>query len=281
MGKTLANVAKCVVTNERTGRNFDIGETASDIDVEPILSQGKRDILRVKNKIYGVNETEDIVIGYKLKLKDNVFNLDVMQLVDGGTLNGNHYESIPAGEVVTKDLFTLTVYSEEKDYNVTTGYTVFKWKHCKGKVPKWKIKDGDFVVPEFEAESIPFRGEKPVDIDSVKTLPITTNPMTGVVGNTVTSNNSDVAVSVTINIKWTYTNAINPDDVTTTHFVITKKSTGAVVAGTLTIDDTHKIVTFVPTGVEANTTYTVTATAVDLLDASGTTTPITVDFTTI
>lgn len=170
-GKTLVNVVKCIVTNEKTNESFDIGDTASEIEVEPILSEGSRDILRVKNKILGINETEDIVIGYTLKLVDNTFNLDVMQLVDGGTISGDHYESIPAGQVVEKDLFTLTVYTEEKDYSRTTGYTKFEWKHCKGKVPKYKIEDGNFIVPEFEAESIPFRGESAVDIDSVSSLP--------------------------------------------------------------------------------------------------------------
>lgn len=176
MGKSLVNVAKCVVTNERTNETFDIGDTASDIDVEPILSAGKRDVLRVKNKIHAINETEDIVIGYKLKLKDNTFNIDVMALVDGGTISGNHYTSIPAGQVVNKDLFTLAVYSEEKEYSRTVGYTKFTWKHCKGKVPKYKIQDGNFIVPEFEAEAIPYKGENAVDIDSVATLPDSSTP---------------------------------------------------------------------------------------------------------
>lgn len=176
MGKSLVNVAKCEVVNEKTGQTFDIGDTASDIDVEPILSQGKRDILRVKNKIHAINETEDIVIGYKLKLKDNTFNLDVMCLVDGGTISGDHYTSIPAGQVVNKDLFTLTAYCEEKEYSRTVGYTKFTWKHCKGKVPKYKIQDGNFIVPEFEAESIPYKGENAVDIDSVATLPNNSTP---------------------------------------------------------------------------------------------------------
>lgn len=178
-GKSLVNVKKCVITNERTGAKFDIGDTASEIDVDPILSAGKRDILRVKNKILAINETEDICIGYTLKLTDNTFNLDVMQIVDGGTTSSGNYESVPAGTVVDKDLFTLEVYTEEKDYSRTTGYTKFTFKHCKGKVPKWKIKDGDFVVPEFTAESIPFRGEKAVTIDSVASLPgSTTTPST-------------------------------------------------------------------------------------------------------
>jgi hypothetical protein len=172
-GKTLVNVVKCIITNETTNTSFDIGDTASEIQVDPILSEGKRDILRVKNKILGINQTEDIAIGYKLKLTDNTFNLDVMQIVDGGTITDGKYQSIPAGQIVNKDLFTLEVYTEEKDYSRTTGYTKFTWKHCKGKVPKYKIKDGEFIVPEFEAESIPFKGERAVEIDSVVTLPTT------------------------------------------------------------------------------------------------------------
>lgn len=290
-GKTLVNVKKCIVKNEKTGAEFDIGDTASEIDVEPILSAGKRDILRVKNKILGINQTEDIVIGYKLKLKDNTFNLDVMALVDGGTISGGHYVSIPAGQVVDKDLFTLEVYTEEKDYSRTTGYTKFTWKHCKGKVPKYKIKDGDFIVPEFEAEAIPFRGENAVEIDSVTSLPGGVTPIIppsggnpgipGVIGGTVTDSNPTVGVSITSNIKWTFTNAINQDDVGLTNFTVKKKSDGSLVTGNVTIDSTKKVVTFVPTSIERSVTYTAEAKAVDLLDGSGKTTPISVDFTTI
>lgn len=289
-GKTLVNVKKCMVKNETTGEEFDIGDTASEIEVEPILSAGKRDILRVKNKILGINETEDIVIGYKLKLKDNTFNLDVMALVDGGTISGGHYASIPAGQVVDKDLFTLEVYTEEKDYSRTTGYTKFTWKHCKGKVPKYKIKDGDFIVPEFEAEAVPFRGENAVEIDSVTSLPGGVTPITppssgtgmvGVIGGTVTDSNPTVGVSITSNIKWTFINAIDQDDVDLISFVVKKKSDGSLVAGNVTIDGTKKIVTFVPTSIESGVTYTAEAKAVDLLDGSGTTTPISVDFKTL
>lgn len=288
MGKTLVNVAKCVVTNEKTSVSFDIGDTASSIEVEPILSAGKRDILRVKNKILGINETEDICIGYKLKLTDNTFNIDVMALVDGGTITGDSYDSIPAGQVVEKDPFTLTVYTEEKDYSRTTGYTKFEWKHCKGKVPKYKIKDGDFIVPEFEAEAIPFRGEMSVTISSVDTLPTTpiTPPngggtMTGVVGGTVSDSNADLDVSITTNIKWTFLAAINQDEVDNTNFVVTKKSDGTPVSGSLTIDGTKKIVTFVPTDIESGVIYTAEAKSVLLLDGSASTIALSVDFTTL
>jgi hypothetical protein len=214
-----------------------------------------------------------------------------MKLVDGGTISGGHYTSIPAGQVVEKDLFSIEVYTEEKDYSRTIGYTKFTWKHCKGKVPKYKIKDGDFIVPEFEAESIPFRGETAIEIESVTSIPGGNTPITppstggqsmgGVVGGKVTDTNTDVGVEITTNIKWTFVKAINQDDVDTSHFLVKKKSDGSLVSGNVTIDSTKKIVTFVPISIEKSVTYTAEAKAVDLLDGSGTTTPISVDFTTI
>lgn len=289
MGLSLVNVAKCVITNEKTNTSFDIGDTASEIEVEPILSAGKRDILRVKNKIHAINDTEDIVIGYKLKLKDNTFSLDVMALVDGGSVSGNVYSSIPAGQVVDKDQFTLEIYTEEKDYSRTTGYTKFTFKHCKGKAPKYKVKDGDFIVPEFEAESVPFRGEKSVEIaTNINSLPGTT-PITppsntttnlDVVGGSKTDSNPTVGVSITNKVVWTFTNAIDQNDVLDTNFNVKKKSDGTAVAGNLTIDATKKIVTFIPTSIEISTLYVAEAKSVDLLDGSGTTTALSTEFTT-
>ena len=105
--------------------------------------------------------------------------------------------------------------------------------------------------------------------------------MTGVVGGSVTNSNSDVDLDITVNIKWTFNAAIDPNQVDTTHFIVTKVSDGSVVTGSLTIDVTNKIVTFIPNGVEASTTYNAAATAIDLLSGSGATAPISVNFTTI
>jgi len=287
-GKSLVNVIKCFVINERTHEKFDIADTASEVGVEPILSEGKRDILRVKNKILAINETENIVIGYKLKLKDNTFNLDVMSLVDGGQITSNGYKSTGAGQVVDKDLFTLEIYTEEKDYSRTVGYTIFKFKHCKGKAPKFSIKDGEFIVPEFEAESIPFRGESAVEIDSATTIP--TEPIPdepepieniGVEGGTVEDTNTDVGVEITNRVVWTFTEAINQDDVTKTNFSVKRKSDNSLVDGNVTIDTTKKIITFIPNSLAIDTTYIAEAKAVNKLDESGTTTALSTEFKTV
>lgn len=285
-GKTLVNVKKVNFIDEVTNIKHTI-ETSDEIDIEPISSKGKRDILRVKNKILGINETEDIIIGYKLKLKDNLFNMQTMALIDGGTIEGNKYCGTEAGVTVERHPFTMEVFTEEKDYNRTIGYAKFSYKHCKGKPAKYKVKDSNFLVPEYESESIPFRNERPVEIEFLDILPTDTTPVTPsdgemkVDGGTVTDSNSDVGVEITSNIKWTFTKAINQDDVTSTNFVVKKKSDDSIVDGNVTIDGTKKIVTFIPTSIEKGVTYVAEAKAVNLLDGSGTTTPISVEFTTI
>ncbi|BCZ46938.1 hypothetical protein psyc5s11_30050 [Clostridium gelidum] len=114
----------------------------------------------------------------------------------------------------------------------------------------------------------------PADGGSVSGIP-------GVVGGTVTDSNSDVGVSITTNIKWTFAKAINQDEVEHTNFMVTKVSDSSAVEGTLTIDDTKKIVTFIPNGIATNTTYAAIAEPVLLLDGSGSTTAISVKFTTL
>lgn len=106
-------------------------------------------------------------------------------------------------------------------------------------------------------------------------------PMTGVEGGSVNGGNSTVDVVITTNVKWTFKNAIDPEDVNSDHFIVTKVSDGSIVPGSLTINTTNTVVTFIPNGVEAATKYRADAMSVDLLDGSGVTDPVSVEFTTI
>ncbi|MBU3205128.1 Ig-like domain-containing protein [Clostridium algidicarnis] len=280
-GKTLVNVMKVNFIDEITNIKHTI-ETSDEIDIDPIKSDGKRDILRVKNKIYGINETEDIVIGYKLKLKDNLFNIQTMALIDGGTIEGNKYCGTEAGVTVERHPFTMEIITEEKDYSRTIGYAKFVYKHCKGKPAKYKVKDGAFMVPEYEAESIPFRGEKPVEIEFIKGIDEET-PISdiGVDGGKVEDTNTDVGVEITNRVIWTFKEAINQDEVTKTNFSVKRKSDNSIIDGNVTIDTTKKIVTFIPTSLSVDTTYIAEAKAVNKLDASGTTTALSTEFKAI
>ncbi|MCD3279885.1 hypothetical protein, partial [Clostridium botulinum] len=212
--KTLFGIVKTVITNERTGKSFEF-ETASEVGVEPKVSEGKENILRIHNHINAIKITEDIVYGYKLKFKDNVFNFNIMQLVEGGKLENGKYVGTKAGEVVEKDQFTITVYSEYLNYTENEGYIKWIWKHAKGKAMKWTIKDDKFIVPEFEAVSIPAKGEQPVEVEFVQELPKEKKTeKIAIEGGSKSESNKDVDVVVTNNVKWTFKEAINQDDVT-------------------------------------------------------------------
>lgn len=289
-GMPIANIVLGEVIDEVTGKSY-IFDTADKADTKPDLSAGKEDILRVKNRIIAMNRTEDICIGYNIKLTNNTFTPEVMCIVDGGIVTADGYEGPEVGKTVERHPYTLNLYAEEKDYDSeTVGYVMFTFKHNKGKPVGFKFEDGKFYVPEFESHSRPKKGEKPVYIKYVKQLPTgettpetPTKPDEGmkVVGDKVTQNNADVGVEITSNVKWTFAKAINQDDVTAANFIVKKKSDGSKVNGNVTIDSTKKIVTFVPSSIEKATTYIAEVKAVNLLDGSGTTTPISVEFTTI
>ncbi|WP_039282119.1 hypothetical protein [Clostridium massiliodielmoense] len=168
-GKVLVNIFKAVVKNEDTGEKFEF-DTASEAEIKPDLSKGKEDILRIKNRVQAINRTEDIVIGYEIKLKDNTFNPNVLALIEGGKFDGTKYIAPIIGETVSNTPYTLILYTEEKDYDETVGYAKFTFRHNRGKAVTYKVKDGKFHVPEFVSKSRPHRGETPVDIEFIKSL---------------------------------------------------------------------------------------------------------------
>ncbi|PJI07043.1 MULTISPECIES: hypothetical protein [Clostridium] len=281
----IANIALAEIINEVTGEKFYF-DTASSADAKPDLSKGKEDILRVRNRIVAMNRTEDICIGYTIKLKDNVFSPKLMSLIDGGTLVDSVYEGPEMGKVVEKVPFTLNLYSEEKDYDSSTiQYACFSFKHNKGKPVDFKLQDGKFYVPQFESTSRPKRGENPVYISFLSSLP---NGQAG--GNTpipniptpTTASGSTPGVSIGTDYKvtWTYLSAVDNDDITVNNFKITRLSDGSIVAGNVTVDSTGKIVTFVPTSIENGVTYSAVAAAIRKVGSSDKTTPVSTVFTT-
>lgn len=179
-GKALVNITRAeVVTEEETPKIF-AWETSSSASLEPHVSEGEENILRNKNKILATNKTEDILVGFNLEFEDNVMQPEMFALVDGGKITYDSintdkvikYESPIAGEVVKRTLFTLNIYTEEKDIDgETVGYAKFIYKHCKGKPISYEIKDGEFMVPKLSITSRPKAGESPSTIEFLDKLP--------------------------------------------------------------------------------------------------------------
>lgn len=179
-GTNLVNVARVeIVTEEDTPKTYQFN-TSDSLDIDPNVSAGEERIHRVKNKVLGVNSTEDIVVGYNLKLKDSTLKAEVLALIEGGTVTFDDietdkvikYEGPAMGDTLVKTPFTLNVYTEEKDESGDViEYAKFSFKHCKGKPTKYSMKDNDFFLPEFDIKSRAKTGEKPLTIDFVDSLP--------------------------------------------------------------------------------------------------------------
>lgn len=171
----LANIARVEVETEETvPKQYRLTDVASEADVKAYVSEGKEQELRVKNTIKAQNKTEDIVMGYDITLISATMVPEILALVDGGTWDSNEkkYSAPPIGSPVERALFTLNIYTEEKDADGSTkSYIKFVYKHCKGKPTSYTLKDGEFFVPELTAKSRPKMGESPVEFEILTELP--------------------------------------------------------------------------------------------------------------
>lgn len=99
---------------------------------------------------------------------------------------------------------------------------------------------------------------------------------------TVVPANNATAVAVTATQKWTFNKALLESTVTAANFIVQKADGSGVVAGTLSLDATKKVVTFTPTANLAAATLYLAMAGVGVRDQSGNAlvAPIITKFTT-
>ena len=120
-GLPLVNIVLAEVITEDTVPETWYFDTAQEANIDPNLSEGEENVLRIKNKILATNRTEDIVVGYDTTLSANTLLPELFAIVDGGKLV---YDSVDTDKVVSYDAplagipvkrksFTLNLYTEE------------------------------------------------------------------------------------------------------------------------------------------------------------------------
>lgn len=180
--KSLVNIKLAeIITEEETPRNFKF-ETATEADYSPVTSDGNEEILRTKNTIHGVDRTETIQYGSDIDLTDAKVSLEVLAIIDGGTLVTTGvepdvvitgYDSPPVGASLNKTPFTLNLYTEEKDVDGgVLGYMLFQFKHCKGDPANFTFQDGTFNTPQYTVHSRAKKNESPLHVEFLDALPI-------------------------------------------------------------------------------------------------------------
>src|SRR5690554_2350067 len=83
----LANIVRVEIeTEEETPAQYRLTDVASEAEITAYVSEGEEKELRVKNVIKAQNKTEDIVMGYDIKLVSATMVPEILALVDGGAL---------------------------------------------------------------------------------------------------------------------------------------------------------------------------------------------------
>ena len=185
-GLALCNIVRVKIETEETQAKTHVIDTAQSASVEPALSEGVDEELRVKNRILAQNRTEDILKGCDIKLTDVLWTPEVFSLIDGGTAT---YVTSPAGEgqkvgdflsyaapvagaVANRTRFTLTVYTQENDIDGDPkGYLAVSFPNCKGSPVASSFEDGTFMASEYTIKSRPKTGQSPYSYTRMKDLP--------------------------------------------------------------------------------------------------------------
>lgn len=185
-GKVLYGVKRAVITpiDADTQQPKEEGKiafkTAEEVGIEKVVSEGSEEIKRVDDEILAVVSTRDIGYGYNLTLVDNVFNLEVLALIEGGTVRRAEaplpsstsedsqgdfgevinqpttratqevigYDDPMMSEEITVPNFKLDLYVANYVGKDIDSYTRLTFPNCTGTVNKMDIKK-EFSAPEF------------------------------------------------------------------------------------------------------------------------------------
>lgn len=155
-------------------------DTANKIGVNPVIETTDAVKLIVKGKLLSQKPQENTVTGNTIVLTDNVFNPELAQILQGGTIEYNElsgkefvkYTPPTPSSNEKGEVFDLNAYSAV--YNtagIITGYEKVSYPNCQGTPFGVQSEDGVFAVSEYTINSAPEANQAPYTIEMVKTLP--------------------------------------------------------------------------------------------------------------
>lgn len=158
-------------------------DTANSIQVAVSTETEEKTTLIVKGRLIAQKPEKTTVTGNQITLTDNVFNPELVLMLQGGTIKYDTEDTSkvigytpPASDGKTHGtLCKLKAYSAI--YNaagVITGYECITYPNCTGTPVAFSSEDGTFRAPQYTINSAPANGEAPYDIDIVESLPTVT-----------------------------------------------------------------------------------------------------------
>lgn len=185
----IATIDVSLVTIEVDSTEFGF-DTASSIEVEPQINEEDAITLVVKGILRAQKPAVSTITGNQITLTDNVFNPELVQVLQGGTIkywtSAEHttegdtdagfgissYTPPVAGSADKGKVFKLNAYSAQYDASgQIVQYEKITYPNCQGTPVALNSEDGAFRAPEYTINSAPKSNEAPYVITYVDELP--------------------------------------------------------------------------------------------------------------
>lgn len=174
----IATIDCNLVTIETEDGEFGF-DTANQIEVEPQIEEEDAVRLVVKGILRAQKPVTRTITGNQITLHDNVFNPELVVVLQGGTvvydddgITPVSYTPPVAGSSDKGESFTLNCYTAQ--YNAAgqiINYEKIAYPNCQGQPVAFGSEDGAFRAPEYVIDSAPNTGEAPYVITYVDELP--------------------------------------------------------------------------------------------------------------
>jgi len=157
--------------------------TANQLGVEPQVETTDGVKLVIKGKLKAQKKEQSTITGHQLTLTDNVFNPELVKILQGGDIvydeSGSLVSYTPPviGSEEKGEVFKLNAYSAQ--YNAAgqiVNYEKITYPNCTGVPVAFSAEDGAFRAPEYTINSAPDTGEAPYVISYVDALPTLIDP---------------------------------------------------------------------------------------------------------
>lgn len=186
----IATIDVSLVTIETGDGEFGF-DTANKIEVEPQIEEEDAVKLVVKGILRAQKPAVSTITGNQITLTDNVFNPELVLVLQGGTIkywtSAEHtaegdidagfgissYTPPVAGSADKGKVFKLNAYSANYDASgQIVQYEKISYPNCQGVPVAFGSEDGAFRAPEYTINSAPKTGEAPYVISYVDSLPV-------------------------------------------------------------------------------------------------------------
>lgn len=178
-GHEIATIDVNLITITPKDSTDELGlKTSTQIQVDPQIETTEAIKLIVKSVLIAQKRQQDTITGNTITLSDNVFNPELVQILQGGNIEYDEdgsfkkYTPVAVGEEYTAVPFTLTVYTAHYDAaGIILDYEKVTYPNCTGVPVAFSAQDDTFVTPSYSIISAPGEGEVPYTIEMVKEIP--------------------------------------------------------------------------------------------------------------